>query len=332
MTRSEHRQGLLFIVIGPPGSGKNTLMKHVLSNTDNLSQLATATTRPPRDGEQHGREHLFIDIPTFVRMIETGELLEWQKIHSKQHYYGIPRRVVEDALQNGHDLIADIEVLGATYIRSRYPENSVLVFIKPPTLEALAERMRRRGDSEEEIINRLKRVPTEMAFAPLCDYTIVNDQVDPAAAALLEIVQQERARFARGEAPLRITSFAAVVPMYDGDVLLPNAPPARLPLASGEIPHQAALSYLQAHLGIVTSSDLLARPGESPFEGSFLPPSAINVQDHGHAKTVLFTYIYLLPQRIPAPPGWSYAPFAAADLGSDVIAAVRTLAEPVASG
>ncbi len=332
MTLSERRQGLLFIVIGPPGSGKNTLMKHVLSHSDNLSQLATATTRPPRAGEQHGREHLFIDIPTFVRMIETGELLEWQKIHSKQHYYGIPRGVVEDAIQNGHDLIADVEVLGATYIRSRYPNNSVLVFIKPPTLEALAQRMRDRGDSEEEIANRLKRVPTEMAFAPLCDYTIVNDLVDLAAAELLEIVQRERARCGRGEAPLRITSFAAVVPMYDGDVLLPDSSLARLPLASGEIPHQAVLSYLQASLGIETSSDLLARPGESPFEGSFLPPSAINVQDHGDAKTVLFTYVYLLPKRIPAPLGWSYVPFAAADLDSDVIAAVRALAEPAASG
>lgn len=328
MTASERRQGLLFIVIGPPGSGKNTLMNYVLARTSNLTQIATVTTRPPRDYEQHGREHLFVDAAEFARMIAANELLEWQQIHRSRALYGIPRRVVADAVQGGRDLIADIEVLGATYIRSLYPQNSVLVFVMPPTIEALIERMRKRGDSEEEIAERLKRVPTEMAFAPLCDYTIVNDEMDHAAARLLEIVQHERERHLRGTPAGQISSAAAVVPVYNGDVLLSAAPVAHLPLASGEIPHEIALRYLRSSLNIETSSALLARPGDSPFEGSFLPPSAIRVEAHNGAKSVTFTYLYLLPQRIAPPPGWSWVPHTAASLEPDVLAAVRALAEP----
>lgn len=332
MTISERRQGLLFIIIGPPGSGKNTLMNYVLARTDNLSQLATATTRPPRDYEQHGREHLFVDTDEFTRMINAGELLEWQQIHRTQRLYGIPRRVVEDAIQHGHDLIADIEVLGATYIRSLYPDNSVLVFIMPPSLDELAERMRRRGDSEAEIAERLKRVPTEMAFAQLCDYTIVNDQVETASAALLEIVQGERARYLRGEAAPRIASAAAVVPVYGGEVLLPDGPPAQLALSSGEIPHETILRYLSGQLRIETSPHLLARPGNSPFEGSFLPPSAVHIEQDNSAKAVTFTYVYLLPQRIAPPPGWAWVPYSAAELPAEVLSAVRAVAEPAPSG
>lgn len=328
MTASERRQGLLFAIIGPPGSGKNTLMNSVLAHTANLSQLATVTTRPARDYEQHGREHLFVDTAEFIRMVNAGELLEWQQIHRTQRLYGIPRRAVEDAIQGGHDLIADIEVLGATHIRSLYPDNSVLVFIMPPSLDELAKRMRERGDTEEEITERLKRVPTEMAFAPLCDYTIVNDKVDYAAARLLEIVQRERERCQRALPAERIASAAAVVPLYNGDVLLPAGPLARLPLASGEIPHEAALRYLRDSLGVETSSTLLARPGDSPFEGSFLPPSAVHVEAHNGAKSVTFTYLYLLPQRIAPPPGWSWVPHAAAGLAPDIQAAVHALAEP----
>jgi hypothetical protein len=261
-------------------------------------------------------------------MINANELLEWQQIHRSRSLYGIPRRVVEAAVQGGLDLIADIEVLGATHIRSLYPDNAVLVFIMPPSIEALVERMRKRGDSEAEITERLKRVPTEIAFAPLCDYTIINDDVDSAAARLLEIVQNERARYVRGEPAPRIASAAAVIPVYNGEALLPDGAAARLPLASGDIPHQAALRYLGDQLGLSATPDLLARPGDSPFEGSFLPPSAVHVEAHNSAKAVTFTYLYLLPQRIAPPPGWSWMPYDAAGFTPDVLAAVQALTVP----
>lgn len=331
MTSSDHRQGLLFIIIGPPGTGKNTLMNHVLVNTGNLSQLATATTRPPRDYEQHGREHLFVTLEFFERMIAAGDLLEWQQIHKTRRLYGIPRRTVEDAIAHGHDLIADIEVLGATYIRTLYPDNSVLIFIRPPSIQALEERMRARGDDEEEIAERMKRVPVELTYAPLCDHIILNDVVETAAANLLDIVTRERERHARGESGKPLIADTVIIPVYAGELLLPSddARALRIPLKGGDIPHDIALNWLERTLQIATSADLLVRPSDSPFRGSFLPPSAIHVEERHDARKVTFTYLYTLPERITPPDGWAWGPYAEAHLEPVVAASIRAFIEPV---
>ena len=143
-------QGLLFLVIGPPGVGKNALMNDALKHFDDLRQLATATTRRPRPTEQEGREHLFVTPETFREMIARNELLEWQEVHPNK-FYGVPRASIENALASGEKLIADIDVLGATYIRSLYPGQVVLIYIEPPSVAVLEERMQQRGENRADI-------------------------------------------------------------------------------------------------------------------------------------------------------------------------------------
>jgi guanylate kinase len=145
-----------------------------------------------RDTEQQGREHHFVSESEFERMKADGELLEWQVVH--EHLYGTPRATVEDAIADGQDLIADIEVLGATYLRSAYPDNVVLVFVRPKTLDVLVERMRSRGETQAAIDLRMRRVPMEMEYALQCDYLIINDLIGPASDVLYAIVLAERSK------------------------------------------------------------------------------------------------------------------------------------------
>lgn len=184
--------GLLFVLVGPPGAGKNTLMNNVLSRITDLQQLPTATTRPIRPTEQQGREHLFVDDREFQRMSDNHELLEQQIVHGRQ--YGIPRKTVEDSLAKEQDLIADIEVLGAKILRNTYGERAILVFIQPSSTDELRYRMQIRGEAEAEIEKRLRRVEMEMQFAPECDYLVINDSIERASEILYAIVLAERSR------------------------------------------------------------------------------------------------------------------------------------------
>ncbi|MEZ4666753.1 MAG: guanylate kinase [Anaerolineae bacterium] len=181
--------GLLFVLVGPPGAGKNALMNAVLGRIDRLRQLPTATTRSPRATEVQGREHLFVSSEEFQRMLEHDELAEYQPVHN--HMYGTPRATLERAFASENDLIADIDVFGAQKLRLAYPDNTVLIFIRPPSIDVLAQRMEVRGETAEEIDLRLKRVEMEMQFAPQCDYLITNDDFNIAAAMLEGIVWAE---------------------------------------------------------------------------------------------------------------------------------------------
>lgn len=185
-------QGILFILVGPSGAGKNTLMKPAQKHFDDLPQLPTVTTRSPRSGEQEGREHRFVSHDEFQALIQTGALIEYQNVHMDD-YYGTPRQVVEEAFGADHDLIADIDCLGAEKIRAAYPHNTVLIFVSPSNLDILAERIRQRGGiTPEELANRLERARFEMTSAPRCNYLIINDLVEPAVEHLRRIVLSER--------------------------------------------------------------------------------------------------------------------------------------------
>lgn len=187
-------QGILFILVGPSGAGKNTLMKPVQDYFNDLPQLATVTTRDPRAGEQAGREHVFATHAEFQALINSDALIEYQNVHVDD-FYGTPRHTVEEALNADHDLIADIESLGAAKIRAAYPDNSVLIFVTPSNLETLARRIQQRGDVEDdERADRLERARFELAFAPQCDYMILNDIAEPATEHLRQIILTERAR------------------------------------------------------------------------------------------------------------------------------------------
>ena len=147
MALSENLPGVIFVMIGPGGAGKNAIMKAVIAAFPAMKQLATATTRPMRADEKQGREHLFVSEQQFQEMISRNELLEHQEV-TPGKFYGIPRRTVMEALTAGAARIADIEVLGAIELAAAYPQNVVQVFVTVPgddiaqQLAVLEERMR----------------------------------------------------------------------------------------------------------------------------------------------------------------------------------------------
>lgn len=190
--------GVIFVLIGPGGAGKNVMMKDVQKQFSDLEQLATATTRDMRAGEQEGREHLFVSLEQFKQMIANKELLEYQEV-TKDRYYGIPRHVVKNCLAQGKVLIADIEVLGAQALVKEYGENVVQIFVTVPgdtleeSLKILKQRMEARADNSTAIQERMERAKSlELPYMSYCDYVIVNDTLEQAVLELTNIIKLER--------------------------------------------------------------------------------------------------------------------------------------------
>ncbi|MBZ0303914.1 MAG: guanylate kinase, partial [Anaerolineae bacterium] len=287
------RQGLIFVIVGPSAAGKNALMVATLKQEDRLEQLATVTTRERRANEQDDREHMFVSVEQFQAMIASSALLEWQEVHP-QKLYGVPRQAVEDALAAGKNLIADIDVLGATYIRSLYPENVVLIFVQPPSVEALADRMHERGETEADIQMRLTRVAMEMDYLPLSDYVVVNDDFAEAAQRFHSIITSEIDRQHRHISSKRIyTHSTQTLPIFEDMILRREVSPhyPQAALFPQEIPHVAALRALQDSLQVPTTVDHLLRI--KPNKGSFFMPVQVEVSQDGRAKQALFTYVYM---------------------------------------
>jgi guanylate kinase len=196
----EQDKAYLFVMVGPGGTGKNTLMNIIKKRHPELKQLATATTRPPRANEAQGREHLFVSLEEFQRMIRDDELLEHQEV-TPGKFYGIPRNSIEDQIYDGQHLIADIEVLGAKIVRETYPDDAVMIFVTVPSetpdgkLEVLRQRMLQRLESDPSeadlirIQQRLDRArDLEFPFAEACDYVIINDDITRAVDELDKII------------------------------------------------------------------------------------------------------------------------------------------------
>ncbi len=183
-------RGLLFVLVGPSGAGKNTIMGEVLRAVPEIRQMPTATTRAMRTGEQHGVQHFFVSGEEFQRMLAAGELVEHQEVLPGR-FYGTMRREIEVALFAQHEMrIADIEIYGAQALKSAFPQNVVTIFIEPPTFEALEARIRARGGaSEQEIQERLERARVELRYAEQTDYRVRNDDLDVAAHAVIELVR-----------------------------------------------------------------------------------------------------------------------------------------------
>ena len=309
MNPSGTRPGILFTLVGPAGAGKNRLIRYVLERTP-LKQIPTATTRPIRPGEQEGREHFYVSVEEFKRMIAAGDLLEHQVIHG--NLYGMLRSTIEQSISSGQSIIADIEVLGAAEARKAYPENVVSVFIQPPSVGTLIERMRERGEKEAEIGKRLLRVPMELDYACDCPYVIMNDSFERAADLLLRIVLTETAgeRATVHSDTLTIYTFdftASVIPVYREEALRRAAAPqeARTAVSRGEMPHDAALRLLHSELGIsAEASGLLTH---EKADGEFIPPTALEYSRDAAGEHVRYTYLYCLNQRIAAPDGWVWA-------------------------
>ena len=185
-------RGILVVVSGFSGAGKGTIMKRITEKYDNYALSVSATTREPRGGEEEGKSYFFVQKERFEKMIDEDELLEYAKY--VEHYYGTPRKFVEDCLNQGKDVILEIEIQGALKIKKRYPE-SLLVFLAPPSAEELRKRlMGRKTEDEETIHKRLCRAIVEAEGVEAYDYILVNENVDTCTEKLHNLIRASHDR------------------------------------------------------------------------------------------------------------------------------------------
>ena len=187
-------KGKLLVISGPSGAGKSTVVFKAIEGRSDVCFSTSVTTRSPRPGEVDGREYFFIDFKRFHEMVKNDELLEHAEYVT--NCYGTPRAYVEQRLNEGMNVVLDIEVLGARQVRKKMP-GAVLIFIAPPSLIELERRLRGRGtDTEEAVQGRLARARQEYQEADFYDYLIVNDDAEKAAKQLNAIIEAEHCRFA----------------------------------------------------------------------------------------------------------------------------------------
>ncbi len=185
---------LIFIISAPSGTGKTTLIRRVMARDRNLSFSVSHTTRPPREGEKDGRDYYFIPRDTFQKLIEDDAFIEWAKVYGE--YYGTSRREIARLHRLGKDVVLDIDVQGARQVMEKVPrQNWVSIFILPPDMETLRQRLITRGkDPLNRIEKRLEAARKEIAHAPSYDYRVINDDLNRATEELLTILARERER------------------------------------------------------------------------------------------------------------------------------------------
>lgn len=191
-------RGILFVLSGPSGVGKGTVRKALFEGDINLQYSISATTRKPREGEKDGVDYFFQSKQEFETMIEQNKLLEYAQFVG--NYYGTPIDYVKETLDHGKDVLLEIEVQGAMQVRKAFPE-AVLIFLIPPSLEELKNRIVGRGTETEDIVkDRLDTAKIEIEMMNAYDYVVVNDQVEKACERIQAIVQAEHFRRDRVEA------------------------------------------------------------------------------------------------------------------------------------
>jgi guanylate kinase len=184
-------KGKLFVITAPSGAGKSTLIRALLKDDPSLRLSISYTTRPPRPGEQNGREYHFVDDREFLAMRARGEFLESAEVHGNR--YGTAKQVISEALGHGHDLLLEIDWQGARQVRQLHPD-CVGIFILPPSVEELERRMRSRGQDKEEVIQRrLANAREELTHVDEFKYAIINKDFEAAKGALSDIIKKERA-------------------------------------------------------------------------------------------------------------------------------------------
>ena len=185
----KHR-GILIVVSGFSGAGKGTLMKELLKTYDNYALSVSMTTRKPRPGEEEGKSYFFVDKDTFEETIAKDGLIEYASYCG--NYYGTPREYVEACLDNGRDVILEIEIQGALKVKEKFPE-ALLLFIMPPSAEELKRRLEGRGtESEEVICQRIARAAEEAEGIENYDYIIINDKLADCVKEMHSIISASR--------------------------------------------------------------------------------------------------------------------------------------------
>ena len=185
--------GHLFIVSAPSGAGKTTLVRLLLEKDPGIRVSISSTTRPPRTGENDGREYHFVDVQYFLEMVSRGDFLEWAEVHG--NYYGTSRRWIEAEMSAGRDVLLEIDWQGAQQVRKAFPA-AIGIFILPPSLEELKSRLSGRGtDSAETIARRIAAARDEMRHVDEFDYVIINDDLQQALDNLRSIVSATRLQY-----------------------------------------------------------------------------------------------------------------------------------------
>ena len=186
--------GNLFVVAAPSGAGKSSLVKALLELDSRLAVSVSHTTRDPRGQEQHGREYLFVDEPTFRAMIDRDEFFEWAQVHG--NLYGTSRTAIQARLEGGEDVVLEIDWQGALQIKKIFP-HAVLIFILPPSWTELQQRLQRRGEDGPEVIaTRMRNAREEVAQARHFDFVIINSLFETALFDLKTVVHSQRLKYA----------------------------------------------------------------------------------------------------------------------------------------
>lgn len=172
--------GKVIVIVAPSGAGKTTIANRLLEEFDCIKLSVSATTRPPRPGETHGKDYFFLNTEQFNELIQKDGFLEWEEFYGGTRY-GTLRSEVDKLAKSGYFPLLDIEVKGAKNVKQNYGSNCISIFIQPPSLEALEQRLLKRGtETEQSLQMRLDRAEKEMMYAKEFDYTVINDDLDGA--------------------------------------------------------------------------------------------------------------------------------------------------------
>jgi guanylate kinase len=194
--RNFPRNGVMFILSSPSGAGKTTIARRLLEAEDNLAMSVSVTTRPMREGEVEGRDYAFVDQPKFDAMVADGAFLEWAEVFG--NCYGTPRAKIAEGLAAGRDYLFDVDWQGAQQLSQRAGKDVVSVFLLPPSIAVLEQRLRSRGtDSAAVIAGRMERARAEISHWDAYDYVVVNDDIERCFDKVRTILHAERLRLAR---------------------------------------------------------------------------------------------------------------------------------------
>ena len=194
--QSLKRRGMLFVLSSPSGAGKSTIARRLLASDDHLKMSVSATTRPIRPGEVDGKDYHFVELEKFREMVANNEFLEWA--HVFDHRYGSPKRPIDEMLDAGLDVLFDIDWQGAQQLYQACGGDVVRVFVLPPSMPELEERLRKRAtDSEAVIVGRMKRAASEVSHWDGYDYVLINDDIERCFAEVKHILEAERLKRSR---------------------------------------------------------------------------------------------------------------------------------------
>lgn len=185
------RRGLMVVLSSPSGAGKSTISRALMERDRNLTMSVSATTRPPRPGEEDGKDYYFVDKSQFDSMVADGKMLEHAQVFD--NFYGTPKEPVEEALSRGRDVMFDVDWQGTQQLTDNAPKDLVRIFILPPSLEELERRLHTRAqDSEEVVQKRMSKAASEMSHYLEYDYIIINIDIEESVAQVEAILTAER--------------------------------------------------------------------------------------------------------------------------------------------